>query len=91
MIGGMNKKTITKEQAKRLLKENGHKLADMADYLEIKPRSLSMRWTSGELSISNTLMLCGYLALHDKQLQQLARFKDDAVIAARLQQLLDDC
>lgn len=83
----MKQKTLTKNQAKAMLKARGLTIKSLAEHLEIQPRAITSRWQSGELSIRDTLMVYGYVAVHDYDLQCLAQHRDDAVIQARLEQL----
>lgn len=79
--------TITKEQAKALLKANGHKLKDVADYLGVQPRALTVRWRSGELNATQALMIKGYIAEHDETYKTMQRHKDNPALIALLSEL----
>jgi len=57
-------KTISKTDAKQLLKAEGLKLSDYAAYLDIKPQSLSARWTTGQLHIVDTLAVQHFAQQH---------------------------
>ncbi len=80
-------KRIDREQAKRMLKLRRLTMKSLAEYTGVGSQALTNRWSSGKLSVRDTLMLYGYLLLHDVDLQQFMMHRDDAVIQARLEQL----
>ncbi len=84
------KKTVSKDEAKKMLKSQRLTMSSLAEYTGIGSQALTNRWSSGELSERDTLMLYGYLLLNDAELQQFMKHRDDAVIKARLKQL-NDC
>lgn len=77
---------MDKVEARELLKSNGYKLRDVAEYLGIKPDSLSTRWSKG-LDVNQVLLLYGFLALQDDFMEKCLRHRK--ALAGLLEELDD--
>ena len=77
---------MTRDDAKALLKQHNHKIKDLADYLSIKPASLTIRLARG-VSINDELMIIGFIARHDQLLQRANRHRSNQALLALLDEL----
>lgn len=77
---------MTREEARALLKKHGHKIKDLASYLNIKPDSLTIRLGRG-VSIDDELMILGYIAKYDELLQRVSKHRDNPALLALLNEL----